>query len=200
MSSTGLIAEVLLLGGQASVWLVAVALLLAPEPIKNALASSQLNWNELATLLAVPGIAVTYALGWSIGFVAHRALFLLIKAYKVNPFKNEADTDDPVVAEANYKRASIHFYQFASPALVQVHLLDRHVMRLARGTALNFALIAVALLFHALKTPSLFWAVALATLVSAIMMWHWTVRAKNYYGQIQTFRDIVPYITTPPIK
>lgn len=181
MSSTGLIAEVLVIGGQAFVWLIAMALLLAPEPIKSAIVSSRPNWTELATLLAVPGLAVTYALGWSIGFVAQRALIPLIKYDKLG-FKDEAD----------YKLAATHFYQFASPAFVQVHNVDRHVMRLARGTALNFALIAVTLLFHALKTPLLFWAVALATTVSVIMMWHWMVRAENYYGQIGRFRDAFP--------
>ncbi len=119
MSTTGLIAEVLVIGAQAFLWIAALAQLVVPQQFGQWTDVTGPRINQVAALLALPALAITYTLGWTISFVSQRAL---------EPF---------VRGKLRDREAAFYFYQHASPSLVEALTLDRHVMRLTRGTAFN---------------------------------------------------------------
>lgn len=166
MTTTSLFVEILVIGAVAELWLALFLLALAPQADLAAFRTLVSDTGELTALLFVPFVALTYALGWVVNFLAER-LF--------KPFFQERYRD------ALFQEASVDYYtaratvlQRASEEVVADLQFDRHIFRIARAGALNFLLLAIALVPYIIAGRSwlsVLLALFLGLSISSFLQW-----------------------------
>jgi hypothetical protein len=139
LATTSLFVEILVIGSIAEIWIA--LFLLSFVDIDVALTSSVVTLAEkFSTLLLFPLLALTYAIGWVINFLAER----LFKPY----FQTKLRDDVFKGAGVKYTEARSIVVQNASEEVITEMEFDRHILRIARASVLNFVMIAIVLLLR----------------------------------------------------
>jgi hypothetical protein len=181
MPTTALIVKVLVIGAMTLVWLVTLfaAFLPAPDSAHTAIFVSLIR--EASPLLALPALALTYAIGWITNFCSERAFF----------FRHRV-RDQQFEGETHYETVKLSTLQHGSDSLVQEMFTDRHVIRLARGGVMNFTLLAVALSIHGLQGRTLAWPfAALCLILAALSFAQWRKEYRSHYENLKRIESFL---------
>ena len=185
MATTSLFVEILVIGSIAEIWIT--LFFLSFVDINSALASPAVVLAEkFSTLLLFPLLALTYAIGWVINFLAER----LFKPYFQTKFRDQVFKG----AGVKYTEARSIVIQNASDEVINEMEFDRHILRIARGSVLNFVMIAIMLLLRANGNTSLVIAGIVVSLAIAIVsFFQWLTRYKHSYSRIlDAYKAISP--------
>jgi hypothetical protein len=185
VATTSLFVEILVIGSIAEIWIT--LFFLSFVDINSALASPAVVLAEkFSTLLLFPLLALTYAIGWVINFLAER----LFKPYFQTKFRDQVFKG----AGVKYTEARSIVIQNASDEVINEMEFDRHILRIARGSVLNFVMIAIMLLLRANGNTSLVIAGIVVSLAIAIVsFFQWLTRYKHSYSRIlDAYKAISP--------
>jgi len=183
MPTTALFVEVLVVGAMTLAWLVTLFAAFLPLPNSAQIAALASLIREASPLLVLPSFALTYAVGWITNFCSERFLKIFFQhRIRDNRF------GDP----KRYEMARLMMFQHGSDELVHDVLVDRHIIRLARGGVMNFTLLAVALSIHGLHGRTLAWPFAFLCLVFAALSFaQWLTRYRSHYARIERIGDFL---------
>lgn len=171
MPTTALIVEVLVIGALTLLWIVALLAAFVQLPNSDQAAAFISLIREASPLLALPTLALTYAIGWITNFCSERLFF----------FRHRI-RDQQFEGEAHYETVKLSALQHGSNNLVQEMFTDRHMIRLARGGVMNFTLLAVALSIHGLHGRTFAWPLAVLSLVFAALSFaQWRKKYLSHY-------------------
>ena len=160
-------------------------LLAVATPNATAVSSLVDSIDKLSTLLIIPFLALTYALGWVINFSAER----LFKPVFQKRFRDRLFES----AGIDYYEARGLFFQKASEDVIEDLRFDRHIIRISRSSVLNFTLIAVTLTlhFHHSNAYLLTTGIIVSVVVTIVSFFQWMTRYKsNYSRMLDTYRVI----------
>lgn len=161
MEITTLIAEILAIGAVAMIWLILFVGNFLPWRLVLQTAATMPFLHDALPILALPALALTYALGWVTNYCAEQLLKPLLRRSILHEKLKNKDA---------YEKARLLLFQRGSPELVREMLLvDRHIIRLARGGVLNFALLAAALAVYAIRGTEWAWPLALSCILLAAL-------------------------------
>lgn len=188
MPTTALIVEVLVIGAMTLVWLVALFASFLPLPNSAQAATLISLIREASPLLAVPALALTYAIGWITNFCSERLFF----------FRHRI-RDQQFKGETHYEAVKLSALQHGSDNLVQEMFTDRHVIRIARGGVMNFTLLAVALSIHGLRGRTFAWPfVVLCLVFAALSFAQWRKKYRSHYENLKRIEGVLPNETAKP--
>ena len=88
-----------------------------------------------------------------------------------------------------YDDARLKMLQYGSDALVNDVLVDRHIIRLARAGAFNFACLAAALALHGIRGGIRGGMITLAAISASLSIgsfFQWLSRYRSHYDRIYT--------------
>lgn len=179
--------EILVIGSIAETWII--LFLLSFVDINTALSSSSVTLAEkFSTLLLFPLLALTYAIGWVINFIAER----LFKPYFQTKFRDQVFKG----AGIKYTEARSIVVQNASEEVINEMEFDRHILRIARGSALNFLMIAVVLLLRLDGNSSLvIVCIGVSLAIAIVSFFQWLARYKHSYSRIlDVYKAISPKV------
>jgi hypothetical protein len=187
MPTTALIVEVLVIGAMTLIWLIVLFAAFLPSPNSAQMAQLASLIREASPLLALPALALTYAVGWITNFCSERLFFF---RHRIRDLRFGGAT--------RYETAKLLMLQRGSDNLVQEVLADRHVIRLARGGVMNFTLLAITLSIHGLRGRTLAWPLALLCLVLAALSFaQWR---KKYCSHYESLERIDEFLSKEPAK
>ncbi len=184
MATTTLFVEILVIGTIAELWLVLIFLALV-TPSATVVSSLVNSIDKLDTLLIVPFLSLTYALGWVINFSAER-LFKLV-------FQNRLRNQLFQSAGVDYYEVRSLIFEKASEDVIEDLQFDRHILRISRSSVLNFTLIAIALAlhFHHANASLLTVGIIFFALIAIVSFFQWMTRYKsNYSKMFDTYKVI----------
>lgn len=176
MATTSLFVEILVIGSIAEIWIT--LFLLSFVNINAALASSVVTLAEkFSTLLLFPLLALTYAIGWVINFLAER----LFKPYFQTKFRDQVFKG----AGVKYTEARSIVVQNASEEVINEMEFDRHILRIARGSVLNFVMIAIVLLLRVDgNSPLVIAGIGVSLAIAVVSFFQWLTRYRHSYSRI----------------
>lgn len=179
MATTTLFVEILVIGALAEVWIGTGILWVGGTSNLKDLAAAATSLGPLSTFLAVPLLALTYALGWNVNFVSER----LFKPY----FQRRVRDSVFQGGAMNYDEAKMLVTSKGSSELAQDIRFDRHIIRIARSNIVNFSFIALAILPHLSRGN---WGVlsvceVLSILIAAVSFLQWLSRYRSYSRKIK---------------
>lgn len=124
---------------------------------------------DLSPLLAIPLLAVTYALGWAVNFLGER----LFKWFGQERVRDELFRR----ANVGYSHARETVFQEASETAIEALRFDRHILRVSRSTAMQLPLIGfgIALNWPLNSTPVVV-ALALVAVLAGASFVQWRTR------------------------
>ncbi|MBN2267205.1 MAG: hypothetical protein JW725_02585 [Candidatus Babeliaceae bacterium] len=177
MATTTLFVEILVIGTIAEIW-IALILLTTVSPNATTVSSMVDSIDKLSTLLIIPFLALTYAVGWVVNFSAER----LFKPIFQNRFRNRLFQS----AGVDYYEARGLLFQKASEDVIEDLRFDRHILRISRSSVVNFTLIAItlALHFHHFNTYLLVAGIIISAFVAIISFFQWVTRYKSNYSKM----------------
>jgi hypothetical protein len=177
MATTALYVEILVIGALAEVWIIVTIAAVANSLTIAKVSQIASAIGPLTTLLVLPMLALTYALGWIINFVSERIFKL---------FFEKQIRDRLFTSGRSYNEARILVLHKGSSELVHDVLFDRHIIRIARANVCNFAFLAIALLLHLNSgTRKLVLVlVGLCIVVAAVSFGQWLTRYRSHYKRI----------------
>lgn len=182
MPTTALIVEVLVIGAMTLIWLVAFFAAFLPLPTSAQAAMFISLIREASPLLALPTLALTYAIGWITNFCSERIFF----------FRHRI-RDQQFEGETHYEMVKLSALQHGSDNLVQEMFTDRHVIRLARGGVMNFTLLAIALSINGLRGRDFAWPFAVLCLVFAALSFaQWRKKYRSHYVNLKRIEIVLP--------
>jgi hypothetical protein len=178
MATTALFVEILVMGALAELWFVGAILALLDTSELRQLVAAVVSLKDFAALLATVALALTYAIGWVLNFVAER----LFKKLFERRVRDRLFAADP----KNYDQARAFVFQRGSGELLRDLLLDRHIVRIARSNVLNFTLIALAFLLNTRHIdPRVAFLLIVCSLGVALLSFtQWRTRYESYYGKV----------------
>lgn len=180
MATTALIVEVLVIGGMASIWIAGALLFVVPI---HSVRSIALEVRDFMPLLVVPTLALTYTAGWLVNFCSERALkWLLQKRVRDREFGNNP---------AQYQVTRVIVLQQASADHIHELLLDRHVVRVARGAILNFLASAIVAGYGLKGYLTGWWVSAICAVLAALSFAQWLTRYRAHYVRIKKIREML---------
>jgi len=184
MATTALIVEILVVGALALTWMgLALVVLLLPEPTPSVTGIGSAV-RDLAPLLALPFLALTYAVGWIVNFASEQAL----KPLGQRTLRRREFGDDPTA----YTRARLRVLGRCSDALIADTLIDRHVVRLARGGLFNFFWFAIVSAGAAIRGWSFGWPLTgLCLLLAGASFAQWFNRQTSHYERIHLIDGMI---------
>jgi len=176
LATTSLFVEILVIGSIAEIWIA--LFLLSFVDINAALTSSVVILAEkFSALLLFPLLAVTYAIGWVINFLAER----LFKPYFQTKFRDEVFKS----AHVTYAEARNIVVQNASEEVTREMEFDRHILRIARGSVLNFLMIALMLLLHVDgNLTAMLAGIIVSFAIAIVSFFQWLTRYRHSYSRI----------------
>jgi hypothetical protein len=176
LATTSLFVEILVIGSIAEIWIA--LFLFSFVDINVVLVSSVVILAEkFSALLLFPYLALTYAIGWVINFLAER----LFKPYFQTKYRDQVFKD----AGIKYSEARSIVVQNASEKVINEIEFDKHILRVARGSVLNFVMIAVMLLLYIGRNPSLVIACIVVSLaIAGVSFFQWFTRYRHSYARI----------------
>ena len=187
MATTSLFVEILVIGSIAEIWIA--LLLLSFVDINAALASPTVALMEkFSTLLLFPLLAITYAIGWVINFLAETAF----KPYFQKRFRDQVFKR----ADVSYTEARSTVFQISSEEVITEMEFDRHILRITRGSVLNFLMIAIVLLLRVDKgSPVVIAGISLSLAIAIVSLFQWMTRYRHSYSRIlDAYKAISPKI------
>ena len=187
MATTSLFVEILVIGSIAEIWIA--LLLLSFVDINAALASPTVALMEkFSTLLLFPLLAITYAIGWVINFLAETAF----KPYFQKRFRDQVFKR----ADVSYTEARSTVFQISSEEVITEMEFDRHILRITRGSVLNFLMIAIVLLLRVDKgSPVVIAGISLSLAIAIVSFVQWLTRYRHSYSRIlDAYKAISPKI------
>jgi hypothetical protein len=165
------------------VWLVALLGVFLPLPAELQMAALSSLLREASPLLVLPAFALTYAVGWITNFCSER----LLKIFFQRRIRDMRFGD-----QRRYEAARLLMLQHGSQELVRDVLIDRHIIRLARGGVMNFAFLAVVLSIYGFRGHSFAWPfAALSILLAALSFMQWLTRYRSHYARIERIADFL---------
>lgn len=176
MATTSLFVEILVIGSIAEIWIT--LFLLSLVGINAALASPVITLVEkFSTLLLFPLLALTYAIGWVINFLAER----LFKPYFQTKLRDQVLKG----AGVQYTEARSIVVQNASEEVLDEMEFDRHILRIARGSVLNFLMIAVMLLLYIDENSLVVIAgIGVCLAIAVVSFFQWLTRYGHSYSRV----------------
>ncbi|HLO13934.1 MAG TPA: hypothetical protein VK206_03830 [Anaerolineales bacterium] len=176
MATTSMFVEILVIGSIAEIWIALIFLSLVD--INTVLSSSVVTLAEkFSTLLLFPLLALTYAIGWVINFLAER----LFKPYFQTKFRDQVFKG----AGAKYTEARSIVVQHASEEVINEMEFDRHILRIARGSVLNFLMIAIILLLYlGENSPLVITGIGVSLGIAIVSFFQWLSRYQHSYSRI----------------
>jgi hypothetical protein len=183
MATTALIVEVLVVGVMALIWIVGTLALLVPVPAEGVHTFMSFI-RDFIPLLLLPVLAVTYTAGWLVNFFTERALKWLFE----ERLRDQEFGDKP----GQYELVRITVLQRASSDLTNELLLDRHIVRLARGAALNLFMSAVVAAVYGLRGHTLGgWLAPVCLVAAAGSFAQWRTRYRSHNRKIKRIFDML---------
>jgi len=183
MATTALIVEILVVGAMALSWMVGGLLPFFPKPDPDKIVKLIATIRDLAPLILLPLFALTYAIGWVVNFCSERALKPFFQR-RVRA-RNLGDESD------EYEIARLRVLQKGSAEVVHDLAVDRHIIRMARGAVLNFAMLAVVFVAAAVRGQPGGWALAILFITMAgLSFGQWFTRYKYHYARIRRLSDM----------
>lgn len=184
MATTALFVEILVIGAIAELWIGTLLLSFVSREQLDHVFGSVSTIRDAFPLLAVLTLALTYGLGWIFNFAAER-MFRLFgqQKYRDEPFQTQP-----------YETVRVLVLQGASDALIHELRMDRHIVRIARGSFLNFVLMIPALLlnYDRIDTGVLVALVVACVAISVLSFFQWLTRYRSYYRTVaRAFQVIV---------
>jgi len=177
MATTALYVEILVIGALAELWIVVTMAAIGDSVSLATLKQVAAAIGPFTTLLVLPLLALTYALGWIVNFVSER-LF--------KPIFQKEIRDRLFTADRSYAAAKVLVLHKGSAELVHDVLFDRHIIRIARANVVNFACLAVALLLHlnSHDRKLIILLVVVSIFIAVISFFQWLARYRSYYKRI----------------
>jgi len=127
-------------------------------------------------LLLLPLLALTYVLGGIINTLATDLLKHPQSLYRDRIFRD---------AGFRYSDARSQIYQQASPDMMARFRSDGHIIRVARGSALNFVCLGIVSLLYLNRYPYLAIAgAAVSAILAAISLRQWQLRYRSNYTEM----------------
>jgi hypothetical protein len=176
LATTSLLVEILVIGSIAEIWIA--LFLLSFVDINAVLTSSVVTLAEkFSTLLLFPLLALTYAIGWVINFLAER----LFKPYFQNKLRDQVFKGVGV----KYTEARSLVVQNASDEVINEMEFDRHILRITRGSVLNFLMIALVLVLRLDESsPLVIAGIGVSLIIAIVSFFQWLTRYKHSYSRI----------------
>jgi hypothetical protein len=176
LATTSLFVEILVIGSIAEIWIA--LFLLSLVDINTALSSSIVTLAEkFSTLLLFPLLALTYAIGWVVNFLAER----LFKPYFQTTFRDQVFKG----AGVKYTEARSIVVQNASEEVINETEFDRHILRIASGSVLNFLMIALVLLLRVDRnSPLVIAGIGVSLVIAVASFFQWLTRYRHSYSRI----------------
>jgi hypothetical protein len=176
LATTSLLVEILVIGSIAEIWIA--LFLLSFVDINAVLTSSVVTLAEkFSTLLLFPLLALTYAIGWVINFLAER----LFKPYFQNKLRDQVFKGVGV----KYTEARSLVVQNASDEVINEMEFDRHILRITRGSVLNFVMIALVLVLRLDESsPLVIAGIGVSLIIAIVSFFQWLTRYKHSYSRI----------------
>jgi len=178
MATTTLFVEILVMGALAELWFAGVVLALLDVSQVRQIGATIASLSNFTALFATLALALTYAIGWALNFVA-RQLF--------NPLREKRMLEELFAGGSkNYDKDRAIVFQYGSVDVLRDLHLDRHIVRIARSNVLNFTLIAFAAVLNAcsIHPPVLFLLIITCLAVAMLSYQQWRIRYKAYYTKI----------------
>jgi hypothetical protein len=178
VATTTLLVEILVIGSLAQVWLVSVFIGLTGPTTLNPSPSQVEALKAFAPLFVVPVMSLAYAIGWVVNFAAERLFKLLFEErWRDKLFPNQA---------LEYEVARILYLQRGSSELAREFVLDRHILRIARASVVNFFLIGASSIAYwdHLGERVTVGVIVLCVLISIASFEQWRSRYRSYYKRL----------------
>jgi hypothetical protein len=172
MSTTVAIIEIVIIGLFGLVWLLLLAMRLTGVD-QSAVTTWARDWKEWSSAVTLIGVMVIYQIGWLINGLC-RALTLPFTKRQVNQIYSGSEHYEEARAVVNQR----------GPAKVLEDLaLEQSVIRLARGGAVNFSLIALLLITGGINRVRV--SLAFLFLILAVgTLLQWSQRSRRYYKRL----------------
>ena len=183
MATTSLIVEVLVIGAVSlSAFILVLTGLTSDVNREDLLSAGQLG-RELAASLAVPMLALTYAVGWIANFCSERIFKALFQQrLRGSVFKTDS----------SYEHARFLLLQHGSAELVHEVSIDRHIIRLGRAGVFNFSLLALGFTAYGLRGWRSAYLAALFSLALAVLSYmQWRTRYLSHYKRVQRIAEML---------
>jgi len=144
---------------------------------------------DLLPMLTVVGLALTYSIGWIFNFASERLFRLFGRDDRQRAF---CDLSEP------YANIRVQVLQCGSDALIHELRMDRHIIRLARSSFLNFGLLGISLLLNWRRFESgpLLALVAMSGVLSVAAFLQWLTRYRSYYKTVAEAFQVIASETT----
>lgn len=179
MSTTSLFVEILAIGAIADIWLCLIFLAIV-SPSVSSISGIVQSSDGFSLLLAVPFLAVTYVLGWTVNFLADTLFRRLYQRKTRDKMINEANLKDK-----DYVDIRSYFSQKASEKLIRDWEYTRHAIRMARSSTLNFIVMTGALLLHLnVHRQGIMVATALSIAIAAVAFWQARTLSRANYRRL----------------
>lgn len=175
MATTALFVEIVVIGALAEIWIFLVTLATIHHSTFDLSKIDSIS--RLSTLLIIPFLALTYALGWIVNFGAERLFKLRFqKRLRDELFRS---------AEVDYDTARALIFQCASERTNEDLQFDRHILRLSRSSALQLPLIAASLLLYLKVAPvTIGLGIVLCLALAVAAFFQWISRYKSNYKKV----------------
>lgn len=174
MSTTSLLVEYLILGVIADIWLSLMLLQLYPS-IRNNIQFYIDNISKVDTIFLIIFLAITYTLGGIVNYLSD--------IFFNKPQKNYRDT---IFEKKGYKYKDIRgiISHKASPDASVRFRFDGHLIRVFRGNALNFLVLAIILISYFKDDFSIIYLIVLCFVFSIFSIFQWRKRYISNYDQL----------------
>lgn len=178
MATTALFVEILVIGATAELWIVSLLLACAGPSAAERLMTNLSRAKDFGPATLIFVLAITYGIGWVANFTSERLFKLLFQRRLRDPLFEGSGI--------KYEDARLLVLQKASSQFLHEVQLDRHVIRIARANALNFALLAASLLLHVRRIETAVLATLLTLLVAASIgsFYQWRTRYSFQYTRV----------------
>lgn len=175
MGTTALFVEIVVIGAVAEIWIFLA--ILATINYSSYDFSKIDSIGRFSTLLVIPFLALTYALGWIVNFGAERLFkFRFQKRWRDELFRSAA---------VDYETARALISQCASERTNEDLKFDRHILRLSRSSALQLPLIAASLsLYFRIAPVTIGLVIVLCLALSVAAFFQWISRYKSNYKKV----------------
>jgi hypothetical protein len=178
MTATVAIAEILVIGFFAALWMLPCIALLGDIRWDRILSWAK-DYKEWSAAVTLAGTMALYQLGWLVNGLSRAIMWHVAQSVR-NRLHSEINVDPEEV------RATV--YQLGLPAVLKDLDLDQSVIRLARAGIVNFLLISLLLLSAGGQAATLA-AVSLALVVGYILQW-WHRNSRYYKRIIEIYKVI----------
>jgi len=178
MTTTALIAEVLVIGFVAIIWLLLTLLRFSQLDFAGLIKFAEIGFSKWPIIQSMLMIAVVYQLGLMVNwFTAALVKHLFMKKWRDPIFENKSEKTEK--KRSSYQMIRAQVLTKCSTEFVNDLYVDLSIIRLSRGATLNFFLIGIILIFF-----KKFMIALLMIFISIICFLQFRNRFQKYYNKI----------------